>query len=131
MNSTSTLMGPDFVKELIPWMLQQVEESTAQAFRMIWDIVIAYLADHLIAVILVLFAIFLIALIRYLTTGRWGTLGSVVYNYLYIGALFLIGTIFGPEIFANDYIKIVLAVLYIVCFIATGMFLRKIGARRF
>jgi hypothetical protein len=38
---------------------------------------------------------------------------------------------FGPELFANDYFKIALAVLYVICFFLTGVFLNKIGVRSF
>ncbi|OGZ69166.1 MAG: hypothetical protein A3C50_02020 [Candidatus Staskawiczbacteria bacterium RIFCSPHIGHO2_02_FULL_43_16] len=131
MSSTSTPLGPDFVKDLIPWMLQQFGEATAKAFRMIWDIGIGYLAQHWIAVLIGLFVIFVVALVRAFVTGRWAMLGSVVYNYLYFGTLFIIGSVFGPEVFANDYFKIVLAILYIACFILTGRFLTRIGVRRF
>ena len=124
--TTTPTFGPDFVKELIPWMIQQFGIATAKAFRMIWDIGIAYLAEHWIAVLAGLFAIFVIALVRAFITGRWAMLGSVVYNYLYFGTLFLVGTIFGPEIFANDYFKIILAILYVVCFVLTSKLLNKI-----
>lgn len=129
--TTTPPFGPDFVKELIPWMIQQFGIATAKAFRMIWDIGMSSLAQHWIAVLLVLLIVFVVALVRAFITGRWAMLGSVVYNYLYLGALFLIGTIWGPEIFSNDYFKIVLVILYIVCFILTGKFLSKIGVRRF
>lgn len=129
--TTTPPFGPDFVKELIPWMIQQFGIATAKAFHMFWKIGMGYLAQHWIAVLIGLFAIFIIALIRAFITGRWAMLGSVVYNYLYFGALFIIGMIWGPEVFANDYFKIVLAVLYVVCFILTGQFLSKIGVRRF
>lgn len=129
--TTTPQFGPDFVKELIPWMIQQFGIATTKAFRTFWDIGMTYLAQHWIAVLVGLFAIFAIALIRAFVTGRWAMLGSVVYNYLYFGALFLIGLIWGPEVFANDYFKIVLVLLYIVCFILTGQFLSKIGVRRF
>ena len=128
--ATTPTFGPDFVKELIPWMIQQFGIATAKAFRMIWDIGMTYLVQHWIAVLVGLFAIFIIALIRAFATGRWAMLGSITYNYLYFGVLFLIGTIWGPEVFANDYFKIVLVILYIVCFILTGKFLSKIGVRR-
>lgn len=132
MTSTSTpAFGPDFVKELIPLIFQKFGEATAQAFRMIWDGGIGYLWQHWIVVLIFLFAIFLIALVRAFATGRWGMLGSIVYNYLYFGTLFVIGLIFGPETFANDYFKIVLIILYVVCFALTGRFLSKIGVRRF
>ncbi len=130
-STTSPQFGPDFVKELIPWMIQQFGIATGRAFRMIWDIGMTYLAQHWIAVLVGLFVVFVVALIRAVITGRWAMLGSVVYNYLYFGTLFLVGTIWGPEVFANDYFKIVLVILYVVCFILAGQFLRKIGVRRF
>ena len=131
MPTSTPQFGPDYVKELIPWLVQQVGVATAKAFRMIWDIGMTYLAQHWVAVLAGLLIIFVIALIRAFLTGRWAMLGSVVYNYLYFGALFLIGTIWGPEVFANDYFKITLAILYVTCFILTGKFLNKIGVCRF
>lgn len=128
--TTTPTFGPDFVKELIPWMIQQYGIATAKAFRMIWDIGMTYFAQHWIAVLLVLLGVFVVALVRAFITGRWAMLGSVVYNYLYFGTLFVIGLIWGPELFANDYFKIVLVILYIVCFVITGRFLSKIGVRR-
>src|ERR1041384_2590417 len=101
--TTTPQFGPDFVKELIPWMIQQFSVATAKAFRMIWDIGMTYLAQHWVMVIVSLVVIFVVALIRAFVTGRWAMLGSVVYNYLYFGTLFLVGLIWGPELFANDY----------------------------
>lgn len=112
-------------------MIARLGEETAKTFRMFWDIGMNYLAEHWIAVIVGLSLVFIVALVRAFITGRWAMLGSVVYNYLYFGTLFIIGLIFGPELFANDYFKIFLAVLYVTCFILTGRFLQKIGVRRF
>ena len=129
MTSTSTPpFGPDFVKELISLMMQKIEESTKQTYHMMWDVMMNYLAQHWVAV---LFAVFVIAFVRAFVTGRWAMLGSVVYNYLYFGTLFVVGNIFGADLFANDYFKIILVILYVVCFILTGKFLTKIGVRRF
>lgn len=130
MISTSTpQFGPDFVKEIPSWMLGRFAEETAKAFRMFWDIGMTYLSEHWVAILGWLFVIFVFALVRAFVTGRWAMLGSVVYNYLYFGILFLVGLIWGPEVFANDYFKIFLAILYGVCFWATGRFLKKIGVR--
>lgn len=131
MPTSTPQFGPDFVKELIPWMFDQIGIATAKVFRMFWDIGMGYLAEHWVAVIIGLGVIFLVALVRAFVTGRWAMLGSITYNYLYFGTLFLIGLIFGPELFANDYFKIFLVILYIVCFILTGKFLTKIGVRRY
>ena len=131
MNTTTPPFGPDFIKELIPWFFEQIGIATAKTFKLFWDIGMAYLLEHWITVIFCLFTIFIIALVRAFITGRWAMLGSISYNYLYFGALFIIGLIFGPEVFANDYFKIVLVTLYVVCFVLTGKFLNKIGVRKF
>jgi len=57
-------------------------------------------------------------------------LGSVLYNYFYFGILFVITLIFGPDVFANDWFKIVLFIIYVVCFISVGKLLKKAGIRR-
>lgn len=131
MISTSTPFGPGFVKDLVPWMFQVFGGATVKAYLMMWNILITYLAQHWVSVLIGLFAVFVIALIRAVITGRWAMLGSVIYNYLYFGTLFFIGAVFGAGVFANDYFKIVLAVLYVICFITTGVILNKIGIRRF
>jgi hypothetical protein len=129
MSTTTPQFGPDFVKELVPWMLERIGEETAKAFRMFWDIGMTYLLEHWVAVISFLFAVLVYAIIRALM-GHWWILGSVLYNYFYFGTLFLIGLIFGPEIFANDYFKIVLFLVYITCYILVGKILKKTGLRR-
>lgn len=129
--TTTPPFGPDFVKELVPWMIEQFGIATAKAFRMLWDIGMTIFVECWISIIVFLSVVFVVALIRAFITGRWAMLGSVVYNYLYFGVLFIVGLVFGPETFANDYFKIFLVVLYITCFITTGHFLRKIGVRRF
>ena len=129
--TTIPVFAPDFVKELVPWMVGQFGIATEKAFRIIWNIGMKILVQHWISIIIFLIIIFVIAFVRAFITGRWAMLGSVVYNYLYFGTLFTIGLIFGPGTFANDYFKIFLVVLYIICFIITDRFLRKIGVRRF
>jgi hypothetical protein len=118
--------NPNLAKELIPGLFDQVGIAAEKAFRMLWDIGMTYLSGHWVAVTVGLIAIFLIALMRAFVTGRWALLGSIVYNYLYFGALFAVGLIWGPEVFASDLFKIVLVILYATCFFLTGRFLRKI-----
>ena len=120
MTATSTLLGTDFPRQVVELLLNAIDEGTKQTARMLWSILISFLLEHWIAVLVVLFAIFIFALVRAFATGRWAMLGSITYNYLYFGILFIIGLIFGPELFANDYFKIVLVILYVTCFILTG-----------
>lgn len=127
---TTTPFGPDFVKELIPWLLKTFGEATAHAYRIIWDAFITLLWQHWIITVCVLILVLVAATVRAVTTGRWGWLGSVLYNYFYFGTLFVVGLIWGPEIFANDYFEIALVILYIVCFSLVGIILTKTGLRR-
>lgn len=127
---TSTPFGPDFVKELIPWMLQIFDDATKRAYHMMWDILINFLTEHWLLVIGVLTFFLILAVVEYFTTGHWAMLGRVLYSYIYYGILFLIGLIFGPEIFANDWIDLLLFTVYVVSFIWVGMILNKTGIRR-
>lgn len=128
MSPTTTRIGPDFVKDLGPWFLQQVGEATAKVFRMFWDAGMVFLMQHWISVLVILFAVLIYAVIRALM-GHWWILGSVLYNYLYFGTLFLVGLIWGPETFANDYFKIFLLLLYITCYLLVGKIISKIRMR--
>ncbi|MHB1330927.1 MAG: hypothetical protein ACYCY6_03095 [Minisyncoccota bacterium] len=129
--TTTSQFNTDFVREIFPWMIEEFGIATAKVFRIFWDIGVIYFVEHWGAILVGLVLIFIIALVQTIITGRWAMLGSITYNYLYFGTLFIIGLIFDPELFANDYFKIVLAILYVACFIITGHFLRKIGVRRF
>lgn len=130
MNATSTPFGPDFVKELIPYMLQVFDDGTRKAYRMIWDIFMSFVIENWIAILVVLVLLLLVAFVRALA-GRWGMLGSVLYNYLYFGILFVYGLVRSPESFVSDYFEIVCAlILYPVCYFTVGVILDKLGVRR-
>jgi hypothetical protein len=131
MNSTTTLLGgPDFPKQLVGMLMNAVDEGTKQAYRMIWAAIEQFLFEHWILVTIVLFLVLLFAFLKYLATGRWAMLGSVLYSYVYWGIVFVITLIFGSDIFANDWFKVVLFIVYVVSFTLVGHFLRKTGIRR-
>ncbi|MFZ2187783.1 MAG: hypothetical protein WAV46_04130 [Candidatus Moraniibacteriota bacterium] len=109
-------------------VLQAFNEGQTMAYRSLWDIGMVYLAEHWMAVIISLLVIFAIAVARALA-GHWGMLGSFLYNFLFLGTLFIIGLIWEPEVFANDYIKVGLAFLYIICFLMVGRILDWSGVR--
>jgi hypothetical protein len=118
------------VKQLIPQLYQAIGEATAHGYRIIWDAAWPIALQHLQAISGVLVLILVLSAIEAFTTRRWGWFGSVLYNYLYFGTLILVGFAFGPEIFANDYFKIFLAMLYIVCFLLVRVVLVKTGLKR-
>jgi len=131
MNASSTQpFGVDFPKQLVEMFFNALDEGTRQAYRMIWSGITQFLNEHWGWLVFMLIAIFIFSVLNYFATGRWAMLGSVLYNYFYFGTLFVITLIFGPEVFANDWFKIVLFILYVTCFILVGKILNKIGIRR-
>jgi hypothetical protein len=128
--SSSQPLGADFPKQVVELFLNAIDEGTKQAYRMIWNGISQFLIEHWGWVIVALVAIFILSVLNYFATGRWAMLGSVLYNYLYFGTLFVITLIFGPEVFANDWFKIVLFIVYVACFVLVGKLLRKAGIRR-
>ncbi|HEV7702314.1 MAG TPA: hypothetical protein VGO63_02640 [Candidatus Paceibacterota bacterium] len=128
--STTSPLGADFPRQLVLWFLDAIDEGTKQAYRMIWNAVKQLLIEHWGFVIVALVSILILAVLNYLATGRWAMLGSVLYNYFYFGILFIVTLIFGPDVFANDWFKIVLFIIYVVCFISVGNLLKKAGIRR-
>jgi hypothetical protein len=128
--STTSPLGADFPQQLVQLFLNAIDEGTKQAYRIIWNAVEQFLVEHWGFVIIALISIFLLAVLNYFATGRWAMLGSVLYNYFYFGILFIITLIFGPDVFASDWFKIVLFIIYVVCFVAVGKLLKKVGIRR-
>lgn len=53
------------------WFLSMVEESTKQAYHFVWTFIKQLMIEHWVFVIIFLITIFIISLIKYLTTGRW------------------------------------------------------------
>lgn len=128
--TTTPPFGPDFIKTIIPQMMQMFAEATAKAYHMIWGIFMTFLAQNWLWVIAFLVMILVFSFLEYLMTGRWANLGSVLYSYTYYGILFLIGLIFGPETFANDWIGLILLIVYMVSFIWVRILLNRSGIRR-
>ena len=127
---TPTSTPVTMVVQMVSGIPQMLAHATAQAYRMIWNAVIPELLHNWLTVIIVLFVFLLFSIAVAAISGRWGMLGSVLYHYLYYGFLFLIGLIWGPEVFANDYFDIVLTILYLVCYSIVGVILVQMGYKR-
>jgi hypothetical protein len=130
MTSTTSPLAPDFVKESIEILTTGIAEATAHTYRMFWEILLSFLAQHLLATFAVLVFVLLAAIVEYLIIRRWAALGSVLYNYFYFGILFLIGAIFGPEVYANDYFPLVATIVYLISFSIVGFILVTTGVKR-
>lgn len=132
--STTTGFKADLYKDLLTPLRDSIEEGTKHAYRMLWDVFIDLLISHWLLVLSFLGVILLAAFVRYVVTGRWAVLGSVLYSYFFWGTMFLIGFSFGPEVYANDYFPIVSLVLWPISYLAAGSILWRIGitgTRRF
>lgn len=129
MNATTSPLGPDFIKEALETLMNGVAEATAHTYRVFWEMLLSFLAQHWLGTLAVLLAILGCAILRYLITGSWRVLGSVLYNYVYFFFMFLIGLMGGPELYANDYFPIVATIVYIISFSIVGFILLTTGVR--
>lgn len=125
MGTTTQPLGIDFPKQIVTMITDAIDKVTKEIYQTLWDILITLIKEHWGFFLVVLFLILLVAFVRYMITGRWAILGSIIYNYLYFGILFIVGLIFGPDIFASDYIKILLTIVYIACYTFVGKIFRR------
>jgi hypothetical protein len=117
------------VKALIPWMFKAFDDATIKAYQMMWNILLSLLATYWLQITIVLILLLVAAFIKFLVTGRWAMLGSILNSYIYWGTLFVIGLLFGPGIFANDYFKILLVILYAISLTIVRVILNNTGIR--
>jgi hypothetical protein len=125
MISTTTQVLPDFLKNIVTETIQTFTSLPLQSARFVWSIFISILKEHWLFLLAVFFVIVVVATIKFMF-GRWGMLGSVIYNSVYFGILLIIGLIWGPDIFVHDLFKpLCLIILYPVCYWITSKFLIK------
>lgn len=126
MNSTTT----EFTINSIDIILKGIDTATKKVYQLFWSTLLSFLTEHWIAILTVLIIILGVAIIRALL-GRWSMLGSVLYNYLYFGILFIVGLIFGSDIFVSNWFSVVCSLaLYPICYAIVGKILEKIGLRK-
>lgn len=125
MTTSSSQFGPEFVEVIIDSIIKGVEEATKFVVHLLWSTLLSYLKIHWLTVVIVLFSAFVVFTVKAMF-GRWGSLGSFLYNFFYFGTLFVVGLIWGPEIFLGDFFKaICVAILYPVCYFLVGYILDK------
>ncbi len=111
-------MTPENVVEIFKDVPGQVAQGA-------WEYLLLILSNHLRAILLLIFVLFFATTMKAMM-GRWGSLGSLLYNFFYFGILFIIGLFWGPEIFINDYFGFACAVvLYPICYFAAGVVLDR------
>ncbi len=125
MGTTTQILTPATVSNLFVTALDSLEKGRAKAYGRLWhEVLIPLLTQYWILILTVLVGVLIAAFLVKILTGRWAWLGSVLYNYLFWGTLFLIGLIWGPETYAKGFIDVLMVILYIVCFKTVGMLLR-------
>ncbi len=125
MGTTTQPLGVDFPAQMVTMMLNAIQEGTINAFKILWGILITFLKAHWVGVGEILLSLLGVALLVFILTGRWAMLGSVLNRYFFFGILFIIGLIFGPEVFASDYFEIIWAVVGIVAFVIVRKIFKK------
>jgi hypothetical protein len=129
MATSSFAFGPDSIKQIVNSINASIASDTKQMANVFWSAFLAFLAAHLLWIIIFLVVIFAIAIL-YAVFGRWGLLGSVLYNTLYLGILLIVGLIWGPDVFISDIFHAACTViLYPICFFITGLVLDWTGLK--
>lgn len=121
METPTAPSGVDLPKEMVELMIRSFNDGMKLAAHMLWDILTSFLSEHWLAILVVLF-VFFVAVTFKAMMSRWGSLGSFLYNLLYFGTLLVVGLIWGPEVFINDYFSAATTViLYPICYFLVGL----------
>lgn len=123
------ILPENFAQDLINNILSTYDVLLRKIYHSAWDIFMSTIKEHWLLILSILFGILIISIIIALM-GRWGFFGSLMYNYLYFGVLFILGLIKGPEVFLNEYFEFFcILLLYPVCYKIVGIILDKTGLK--
>ncbi len=113
-------------------VMQAIDEGYKNGAHMAWDSFLFILSRHWLSILGIILFFFVVSLWKAMM-GRWGALGSLLYNGLYFGTLFIIGLIWGPEVFISDIFGLACTViLYPICYVLVGWIIDKTNfSRRF
>lgn len=128
MSASST---PFDTASIAPWFLNTIfVEAPKEVANILWyQVLIPTLKEHWLSIGVLFFIVFIIVTLKAMM-GRWGSLGSFLYNLLYFSVLFIIGLIKGPEVFVSDWMNFFTALLlYPACYWIVGWILDKTGLK--
>jgi hypothetical protein len=127
MTTSTSAFDPNISVQMVDMIKTSMESSMKMVDNIMWSTLLSYLAAHWMATILTLFVVFVFVFIK-AKLGRWGSLGSFLYNFFYFGTLFVIGLIWGPGVFLGDWFKVACtALLYPICYFLSGYVMEKMG----
>lgn len=123
------ILSENFTKDFINQILKMYDVALKNAYHWAWDIFMSTIKEHWLLILSILLGLLIISIFIALM-GRWGFFGSLMYNYLYFGILFILGLIKGPEVFLNEYFEFFcLLLLYQFCYWLVGLILDKLGLK--
>lgn len=123
----ATTTTEQLIKDIPSLFISGFEDASKWFVQVLWSALITFLHEHWLTVLLLIFGVMVLALFKAMI-GEWGMLGSLLYNLIYFGTLFIIGLIWGPEFFLNDFFNAFCAViLYPVCYKIVGLILKKLN----
>ncbi|MCX6738893.1 MAG: hypothetical protein NT098_02440 [Candidatus Parcubacteria bacterium] len=131
MTATTTLLVPDVTKQMVDLIFSMMDKIKKDSAHIVWGWFISFLKEYWLAVLLVIFVLFITITFKAML-GRWGSLGSFLYNFFYFGILLIIGLIWGPEVFVADYFNATcVVVLYPICYVLSGYIMDKMKVRKY
>lgn len=129
MNTTTPLqLGPEFGKYIIDSILKMMDDSRKEAISLLWAYLTSFLAQNWGHVLLYAAALLMLSFL-FALVGRWSMLGSVLYHYLHLGALLIIGAIFGPQVFLNIWFDLLNFFIYLYSYKLVGEIIDSLGLR--
>jgi hypothetical protein len=97
--------------------------------KLLWSIINPILIQNWKVIWITILVLLNIAMLKFLLTQRWGTLGSLLYNIFFFGIMYLIINYYGPEIILEDYFKSISFFVYVIGFFLTRFILKLINAK--
>lgn len=102
MDFSTTTIATELPKQVALGLINAIDEGSKQFARTAWSFAISVLSEHWL-LIMGIFAGLLLIFFLFALVGEWGSLYSLTYWTLYAVIVLIVGLIFGPETFVNDW----------------------------
>ena len=129
MSSSSLQLSYILSSSTVKMFFDQISDTEKEVARIAWNYLLTFLSQNWGRAILFLIVLLVVSFVVALS-GRWSMFGSVLYHYLHLGALFVVGLIWGPEIFVNIFFDLINLVIYLYSFKLVGYIIDRLGLRK-
>ncbi|SFS84753.1 hypothetical protein SAMN04487906_1881 [Zhouia amylolytica] len=113
----------------IEQIVKIILEFPANTLNFWWGIINPIIIENWYIIAIIAIIMLNIAVLKFIITGKWGALGSVLYNIFYIGIIYLIIYFFGPEIILKKYFNSISFLVYVCGFFLTRLILQMINIK--